>query len=201
MDNERQIVAHAVWDGYITIELKGNRLRKRKMHFGKNRSSAGGLRLFLLISVILGGGLHWCRASALKVEVAQGWSGAAVRILDGANVVFWPLANAELGVAEPAGFTGPHRMEVSYPCVKRENGVVTLSGGEAPGLTFTETFQPITSDLTKRVLRATAQQDQRYYLELGWKAGPTGDFYSFRGKQTTAPRTRRSDGHQINGNA
>jgi hypothetical protein len=62
---------------------------------------------------------------------------------------------------------------------------VTLSGGSASGLSITETFRPIQADLIERVVRVTANSDQRFFLELGWRAPEAGDFYSFMGKETT----------------
>ena len=138
----------------------------------------------LLICVLLGlwivvAGLLHPAAMALDIDVVRSADGVTVRILEGGKTVFSPLAtNAGLVVISPGG-----RTPVRYAEAKRENGVVALSGGSAPGLSITETLRPIDADLIERVVRVTANSDQRYYLELGWHAPRAGDFYSFTGKE------------------
>ncbi|MEI7939136.1 MAG: hypothetical protein WCK27_20820 [Verrucomicrobiota bacterium] len=125
-------------------------------------------------------GWFYPAARALELEVVKSENGVTMRILDGQKTVFSPISsNAGLVVISPVGQTPVH-----YPEVKREGGVVTLSGGSASGLSITETFRPIQADLIERVVRVTANSDQRFYLELGWRAPEAGDFYSFMGKET-----------------
>ena len=119
-------------------------------------------------------------ARALELEVVKSVNGVMVRILDGKKTVFSPISsNAGLVVMSPEGRTPVH-----YAEVKREEGAVTLSGGSAAGLSITETFRPVQTDLIERVVRVTANSDQRFFLELGWQAPQAGDFYSFVGKET-----------------
>src|ERR1700722_1223328 len=119
---------------------------------------------------------------ALTVEALSSHGTEPVRILDGSNAVFSPWSEGVgLEVIQPDG-----RTAVNYARVKTENGSVTLQDGAAPGLSFTETFRLINSNLIERVVKVTAHSDQRYYLELGWKAAGPGDFYSFTGLEKAA---------------
>ncbi len=123
-------------------------------------------------------------ARALELDVVRETDGAMVRILENGKSVFSPIeGHAGLVALLPGA-----RVLVRYSGATRENGVVTLRGGTAPGLSFVETFRPLHADLIERVVSVTADSDQRYYLELGWKAPDAGDFYSFMGKE---PATRR----------
>ncbi len=102
--------------------------------------------------------------------------------MDGSNVVFSPWTeNGGLVVFQPTGTT-----EVSYARIESGQGTVILRGGAAPGLSITETFRSISPDLIERVVKVTADSDQRYYLELGWQAAAPGDFYSFTGPEKSA---------------
>lgn len=119
-------------------------------------------------------------ARALELEVVQSVNGVTVRIRDAEKTVFSPISpNAGLVVTSPEG-----RTPVRYADGKRDGGAVTLSGGSAAGLSVAETFRPIQADLIERVVRVTANSDQRFFLELGWQAPGAGDFYSFMGKET-----------------
>jgi len=136
-------------------------------------------RCLLMLWIAVAGWFHLA-ARALELEVVKSVNAVTVRILDGEKTVFSPISsNAGLVVMSPNGRTPVH-----YAEVKRENGAVTLSGGSASGLSITETFRPIQADLIERVVRVTANSDQRFYLELGWRAPEAGDFYSFMGKET-----------------
>ncbi|MDB6036761.1 MAG: hypothetical protein JWM99_602 [Verrucomicrobiales bacterium] len=149
-----------------------------------NRPIARDLNWLLLGLWIVGAGLFQRMAMALDLEVVRSADGVTMRILDRGKRVFSPLAtNAALTVMSPG-----MRTPVRYGEVKSENGVTTLTGGTAPGLSITESFRAINADLIERVVRVTAKSDQRYYLELGWQAPSTGDFYSFTGKE---PATKK----------
>ncbi|MSU61678.1 MAG: hypothetical protein EXS31_04645 [Pedosphaera sp.] len=138
------------------------------------------LSRFLLLLWIAGAGSPPRSAWALDLDVVKNTDGVTVRILDGGKTVFSPITtNAGLVVMSPDG-----RTLVRYAEVKRENGMVMLTGGSAPGLTITETLRSVHVDLIERVVRVSANSDQRYYLELGWQAPRAGDFYSFTGKET-----------------
>ncbi len=131
-----------------------------------------------LIAIFAAEGIS-VRGLALELEIVQSADGIAARAMHAGQAVFAPLAtNASLVVVTPAG-----RMLVRHTEVKRENGVATLTGGSAPGLSITETFRSIHQDLIERVVRVAATADQRYYLDLGWKAPGPGEFYSFTGKE------------------
>jgi hypothetical protein len=120
-------------------------------------------------------------AWALELQVTEGADGVTVRIVDGAKTIFAPISpRAGLVVISPAG-----RESVRYAEVRRTNGVVTLSGGSAGGLSVTETLRPIQADLIERTVQVTARADERFVLELGWEAPGSGDFYSFMGKEAT----------------
>ena len=132
----------------------------------------------------------WLHSVALDIDVVRSADGVTVRILDAGKAVFSPVAtNAGLVVMSPGG-----RMPVRYSEVQRENGVVTLSGGSAPGLSITETLRTINADLIERVVRVAANSDQRFYLELGWQSPGAGDFYSFMGKEKASQQFSLSCG-------
>ena len=139
---------------------------------------------------IASAGLLHSVALALDIDVVRSADGVTVRILDAGKAVFSPVAtNAGLVVMSPGG-----RMPVRYSEVQRENGVVTLSGGSAPGLSITETLRTINADLIERVVRVAANSDQRFYLELGWQSPGAGDFYSFMGKERASQQFSLSCG-------
>ena len=129
-------------------------------------------------------GLIPCALPALEVSSVRGPEGSTVRIMEGSNTVFSPLAEgAGLVVHQPSGQT-----KVSYQELNQEDGKVTLSGGSAPGLSFSETFRSLNPSLIERVVKVTANSDQRYYVELGWKTPGGGDYYSFTGKEPAPKR-------------
>ncbi|MSU34475.1 MAG: hypothetical protein EXS36_05095 [Pedosphaera sp.] len=135
---------------------------------------------FLQLVWIVGAGLLHSAAWALDLDVVKNADGVTVRILDGGRTVFSPITtDAGLVVMSPDG-----RTLVRYAEVKRENGMVMLTGGSAPGLTITETLRSVHADLIERVVRVSANSDQRYYLELGWQSPSARDLYSFMGKET-----------------
>jgi len=120
----------------------------------------------------------------MELDLARTPEGVTVRVLDGSNTVFAPLAgDAGLAVIQPTG-----RTNVRHTEARREGGSLTLRGGAAPGLAFAETLRLIHPDLIERVVRVTANSDQRYYLELGWQAPKAKEFYSFMGRETTSKR-------------
>jgi len=121
-------------------------------------------------------------AIALEIETARSAKGVTVQIDDASKPAFSPLGTgAALVVVQPEGKT-----TVAHPEVKTNDGVVTLSGGIAPGLSFTETFRVLNPDLIERVVKVAASSDQRFFLDLGWKAAKAGDFYSFTGLEGAA---------------
>ena len=119
---------------------------------------------------------------ALELDTARTPRGVTVRVNDGSTAVLSPLTDgAQLVVVQPDGKTS-----VSYAQAQPGPPSVTLSGGTSPGLSFSETFRLINSNLIERVVKVTADSDQRYFLELGWKAARAGDFHSFTGPESTA---------------
>ncbi len=117
---------------------------------------------------------------ALSVQTLQNNGMAMVVINQEANPVFSPLVGSGgLEVFQPGG-----QAMVTYTNVVTENGIITLKSGAVSGLSFTETFRSIQTDLIERVVKVTADSDQRYYLDLGWNAANAGDFYSFAGLET-----------------
>ncbi|MBN1345440.1 MAG: hypothetical protein JXQ73_22290 [Phycisphaerae bacterium] len=105
--------------------------------------------------------------------------GLHVRLVDGKKILLSPIdANSGLIVIQPTGTT-----PVRYAETNQKDGVTTLTGGKATGLSLSETWKQINPNLIERAVSVTAHSDQRHYLELGWRAATTGDFYSFTGRE------------------
>lgn len=119
------------------------------------------------------------RAGTLRVVEHRSPTGVSARILDGERLVFDGLVGGGgLLLVQPAG-----RSVVSYRESKRENGRMSLTGGNTNGLSFSESFRQVTPDLIERTVTVTATSDQRYYIDLGWSVAVAGGFYSFIGKE------------------
>lgn len=108
-----------------------------------------------------------------------------IQIEDEGKVIFSPLnANGGLIVKQPSGET-----EVSYTNQDSgKNGIITLSGGKAKGLQISESYRQVTNGLIERIVSVRAESDQRYYLDLGWKANQPGPFYSFLGEEKSSAK-------------
>ena len=109
----------------------------------------------------------------------------SIQIEDQGKVVFSPLRlGAVLVVKQPSGET-----EVSYTHQDSgKQGIITLSGGKAKGLRISESYRQVTNGLIERIVSVRAESDQRYYLDLGWKANQSGPFYSFLGEEKSSAK-------------
>jgi hypothetical protein len=117
----------------------------------------------------------------LRAQPLRSARGHAVRIADGTQAIFEPVEGSScLTVVQPNAKTA-----VRYSDSSEKELSLTLTGGAAPGLSISETYRKINPELIERTVRVTAQSDQRYYLDLSWKAPANGDFYSFTGKEAS----------------
>ena len=120
----------------------------------------------------------------LHVEPRSSPAGSTAVVVDGKATVFDVVEpNAGLVVVQPVG-----RFQVSFKKVEGANRELTFRGGTAPGLTINQSFRTIHPQLIERTVTVTAESDQRYFLDLGWKAVGTGALYSFLGEE---PKTKR----------
>ena len=120
----------------------------------------------------------------LHVESQSSPAGSTAVVVDGKATVFDVVEpNAGLVVVQPVG-----RFQVSFKKVEGANRELTFRGGTAPGLTINQSFRTIHPQLIERTVTVTAESDQRYFLDLGWKAVGTGALYSFLGEE---PKTKR----------
>ena len=88
------------------------------------------------------------RAGTLRVVEHRSPTGVSARILDGERLVFDGLvAGGGLLLVQPAG-----RSVVSYRESKRENGRMSLTGGNTNGLSFSESFRQVAPDLIERTV-------------------------------------------------
>src|SRR5579864_4450350 len=115
----------------------------------------------------------------LRIEVLPSAAGSSLNVVDGVTPVFGPIEpGSALVVALPEG-----RSPVRYKKVERRNDVLACRGGTAPGLAIEETFRTLHPKLIERTVTVTAQSDERYFLDLGWKAIENGPFHSFLGSE------------------
>ncbi len=103
------------------------------------------------------------------------------RIMAGAGTVAFSTADAgvALHVAQPGGIS-----PIRYPGREEHDGVLTLSGGQAPCLDISETWRRITPEVLERVVTVKAAADGRFFLDLAWKTPAEGDYSSFLGEET-----------------
>jgi len=100
-------------------------------------------------------------------------------LVSGGVPVFRPVeAGAMLRLVQPSGSTA-----VVYAQREERDGVITFSGGKAPGLELAETWRRLTPDLWQRTLTVTATADGRYYADFAWRTPDDADYYSFLGKE------------------
>lgn len=115
------------------------------------------------------------------VSVPEGYH---VEIKDGDLTVFSSLEdNAGLLLVQPAG-TAP----LVFKGKSKQQGNISLYGGKSGGLEISETYTSVTPFLIERTVTVKAFSDQRYYLNLGWKAAHPGNFYSFTGEEKSSVR-------------
>lgn len=120
-------------------------------------------------------GVMLLAAPDLDLQASDG-----LRFSDGTDAVLWsPEPGVALDVVQPAGRTG-----VRYAQTATQGGVITLSGGEAPGLRLTETWRRIAPALWERVVTVEALADGRYYLDMAWRTPDAGDYSSYLGKES-----------------
>jgi hypothetical protein len=117
-----------------------------------------------------------------RPEIRSSAGSFSVRISDDGEVVFSSLDdNSGLLVVQPSGITG-----IRYKNKTETDGVLSLRGGNATGLKISESYRILTPGLIERVVVVKAESDQRYYLDLGWKAMQKGKFYSFLKEEETS---------------
>ncbi len=105
--------------------------------------------------------------------------GYHVRIHDGDITVFSSLkGDAGLLLVQPSGTT-----PIGFKGKSDKKGIVSLYGGKSGGLEISETYNFVTPSLIERTVTVKASSDQRYFLNLGWKAAHPGSFYSFTGEE------------------
>ncbi len=100
----------------------------------------------------------------------------AVHIHDGDRAVLAP--NSENGyfmVYQPDAETS-----VAYNSVEETDERLILSGGISRNLQFSESFKTLTPGLLERTVTVTADSDERYYVDFGWKTGKEGTYHSFQ---------------------
>jgi hypothetical protein len=138
-------------------------------------------RVFCFIICLL---ISFNAIAGIRPVILSSSDGIIIQIKDGEQVVFSSLKKgANLLVIQPTGTT-----EVRYKKNARNNDVLILSGGRAPGMEISESYRTITSGLIERTVTVAATSDQRYYLDFGWKAIPKGDFYSFLGEEKSSKK-------------
>lgn len=110
-------------------------------------------------------------------------TGIAIRVEDKDATALAPIpSNGYFMVFQPDTQT-----QVVYSASQENEGFLSLSGGRAVGLSFSESFKNLTPDLLERVVTVTADSDQRYYIDFGWKTGQVGSYHSF---QSIEPDTK-----------
>ena len=126
-----------------------------------------------------------CNVDAeLHIESQSSPTGTTAVVVDGTAKIFDVVEpNAGLIIVQPMG-----RTQVSFKEVEGANRDLTFRGGAAPGLVINQSFRSIYPGLIERTVTVTAEADQRYFLDLEWKAVGTGAFYSFLGEE---PSTKR----------
>jgi hypothetical protein len=118
-------------------------------------------------------------SGSLRVVEQRSADGLSARIFDDEQLVFNTLVpDKGLLLVQPAG-----QVPVCYKESKPSEHGLMLLGGSANGLSFSESYRNITTNLIERTVTVTATSDQRYYLDFGWSLGVSGDFYSFIGKE------------------
>ncbi|HOH52411.1 MAG TPA: hypothetical protein PLI98_16905, partial [Candidatus Hydrogenedentes bacterium] len=111
----------------------------------------------------------------LRVEAVPAAGGHIAKVTDGRGDAFLPVAGEGLRMRQPAGET-----LVSFPVLSEEPGSVwRYAGGKAPGLLLTDAYRALGPELLERVVTVTAESDQRYTLDLGWRCPRKGVMYSF----------------------
>ncbi len=118
----------------------------------------------------------------LRVEVVPAAGGHIAKVTDGQGDAFLPITGAGLRVRQPAGET-----LVSFSVLSEEPGRAwRYAEGKAPGLLLTDAYRALGPELLERVVTVTAESDQRYTLDLGWRCPRKGVMYSFTGPEEKA---------------
>ncbi len=126
-----------------------------------------GLVFLFLVTSYARAGIH--------PEVLSSHGCLIVRIMDDRQVIFSSMDNnSGLLVIQPSGAT-----RLTYKSRNESDGILTLTGGQAPNLQISESYKSITPDLIERTVIVKAESDQRYYLDFGWKVIDGGKYYSF----------------------
>lgn len=124
-----------------------------------------------------------CKAD-IKPEFHFTTKGITVYIKEDNKIVFSPIERSSpLLAIQPSGTT-----KVKYKISNDSNGVKKLLGGSAVGLKIYEEYRSITPQLIERTVIVSAQSDQRYYLEFGWKSPSDTAFYSFLGEEKASKK-------------
>jgi hypothetical protein len=122
--------------------------------------------------------------AGIRAVTVKSSHGISTRIQDGDKLIFSSLSNnAAIIVTQPAGKTN-----VLYKKKTEENGILSLSIGEATGLQLSESWCSVTPELIERTVTVNATSDQRYFLDFGWKADQKGVFYSFLGEEVQSKK-------------
>lgn len=120
----------------------------------------------------------------LHAVIKSSGGGLKAQIYDNGNLVFSSLKdNCGVMVIQPSGTTG-----VRFKNKSVNDGILNLNGGKATGLEVSESYRTIKPGLIERTVTVNALSDQRYYLDLGWKAAQKGDFYSFMKEEKESAR-------------
>lgn len=105
-------------------------------------------------------------------------AGIRVQIQDRDQVVFEPIpVEGFLRVIQPSGETA-----VSYPHSDSTDDKLNLTGGRSSGLHLSESYRSVNPALIVRTVTVTAESDQRYFIDFGWKTGG-GKYCSFQSEE------------------
>lgn len=129
----------------------------------------GTLTLYLLVSSVVCFGEFAPNIKRLE-------KGIAVHIQDGDKTVLIPIpGNGYFKVRQPDAETS-----VVYESVEKKDGGLYLAGGKSRNLAFSESIRTLAPGLLERTVTVTAESDERYYIDFGWKTGKEGTYHSFQ---------------------
>ncbi len=133
--------------------------------------------IFALVTLIAG-----TAVASLQPQAANSAGGAWVQLVDDGKTVLQPgEADAALVVVQPQG-----RTAVRYANAEQKAERLEMGGGNAPGLSLSESWRQLNPGLVERTVTVTANADGRYYLDMAWRGSSGGKCHTFLGEEPEA---------------